>query len=483
MKKVFLLSIAVLFCKLTEAQKYYGIANSNYSGINGLYINPAHIADNRLKADINLLSGNGAVNQNYGYIESFKNLTNAIKDGTDINFIKNSNSNNVGFAVLGEVRLPSFMFQLGKKQAIGFLARGRVVGSGRGINSNFFTLINDGIKDVKVANGTSFNSGKVNTTINAFTELGVVYGRELLNKGKNYLKAGVILKRYNGLEFSSIQFRDFNIKILDTATSRVEFNGVITASKSFNTNKGFDDITSNNLLFGGKGNGFGVDIGGVYEYRDDEEGSTSRAENKYKFKVGFAIQDLGSMKYKASGNNENYIINTNGPKIANRVDTANIKFDDVTTYFKSIPGVTANKDNNTTKVAAPSSFTIYTEYKLTRRVYLNALFTSGILGNNKLGNKTDFQTILTPRFEGKFLDFGLPISYNGLSKDVKVGVGLRLGILFIGSDDILNIGAGMGKLTGSNVYIGLHAGIPYKKQKERKQKEEPLPESLKKQLL
>ncbi len=459
-----------------NAQRYYGIANSNYAGVNGLYINPGNIADNRLAADIQVFSANGAVNQNYGYIESFKNLTNAVKDGTDINFIKNSNTDNVGMNVLGELRGPSFMFQVGKKQAIGFLSRGRVIGSGRGLNTNLFTLINDGIKDVKLANGTSFNSGKVNTTINAFTELGIVYGREIMNNGPNFLKAGITLKRYNGIEFSSVRFKDFNIKLIDTSTSKVEFNGSIEASKSFNNNDGFDNITSNNVLFGGKGGGFGLDIGAVYEYRDEDPVSTFRYENKYKFKLGFSIQDVGSMKYKASTNNENYLINTNGPKVANRVDTANIEFDDVTTYFRTIPGVTATKDNGATTVKAPTTFTLYADYRFAKRVYVNALFTVGLVGDKSAGNRTAFQAIVTPRFEGKFLDAGLPISYNALSKDVKVGVGLRLGLLFVGSDDILSSMVGIGKLTGSNVYAGLRAAIPYRKAKERKEKEEELPE-------
>ncbi|MFN0082891.1 MAG: DUF5723 family protein [Ferruginibacter sp.] len=477
MRQAFFTVAVIFFCASTEAQKYYGIANSNYAGINGLYINPANAADNRMLGDIHLISGNGAINQNYGYLSSFKNLTNSIQYGTDINFIKNSNSDNVGFAALGEVRGPSFMFQIEKKQAVGFLSRGRVVGSARGINSNLFTLLNDGVENVEVANGTSFSSGKANTTINAFTELGIVYGREILNERRNYLKAGITLKRYNGIEFSSIQFKDFNIKILDTAISRVEFNGVINASKSLNFEN--DEITSKNLFFGGKGGGFGVDIGAVYEYRDEEPVSTLGYENKYKFKIGFAIQDLGSMRYKASASNENYVINTNGPKVANMVDTAYIEFDDVTSYFRTIPGVTATKDNGSTKVQAPTTFTLYGDYRFGKRIYLNALFTSGLVSNKNPGNKTGFQAIVTPRYESKFLDAGLPISYNGLSKDVKVGVGLRLGILFFGSDDILSTAAGIGKLTGSNAYAGLHAGIPHKKPKKRKQKEEVLPEPLK----
>ena len=475
MKNGLFFVIFLFFVQISIAQRYYGIANSNYAGVNGLYINPANISDNLLKADIHLISGNGAVNQNYGYIESFKNLTNAIKNGTDIKFIKNSNSDNVGINVLGELRGPSFMFQVGKKQAIGFLSRGRVVGSGRGINSNLFTLINDGIKELKLANGTSFNSGRVNTTINAFTELGIVYGREIMSAGHNYLKAGVTLKRYNGIEFSSIRFKDFNIKLLDTATSKVEFNGNIVASKSFNNANGFDNITSNNLLFGGKGNGLGIDIGAVYEYRDEDPVSTFRYENKYKFKIGFSIQDLGSMKYKASGSNENYLINTNGPKVANQVDTAKIEFDDVTSYFRTIPGVTATKENGATKVTAPTTFTFYADYKFANRIYVNALFAGGLVGDNKAGNRTAFQAIVTPRFEGKSLDVGLPISYNALSKDVKVGVGLRLGLLFVGSDDILSSVVGIGKLTGSNAYAGIHAAIPYKKAKQGKEKVLPEP--------
>ena len=467
---------AFLVAISTQAQRYYGIANSNYSGINGLYINPGNIADNRLAADIQLLSFNGAVNQNYGYIESFKNLTNAVKDGTDINFIKNSNTDNVGMNVLGELRGPSFMFQIDKKQAIGFLSRGRVVGSGRGLNTNLFTLINDGIKDVKLANGSSFNSGKVNTTINAFSEIGIVYGRELMNNGSNYLKAGITVKRYNGIEFSSIRFKDFNIKLIDTSTSKVEFNGSIEASKSFNNSEGFDNITSNNILFGGKGGGFGFDIGAVYEYRDGDPVSTERYENKYKFKLGFSIQDVGSMKYKASTNNENYLINTNGPKIANRVDTANIEFDDVTTYFRTIPGVTATKDNGATTVKAPTTITLFGDYRFTKRVYVNALFTAGVVGDRAAANQTAFQAIVTPRYESKFIDAGLPISYNALSKDVKVGIGLRLGLLFVGSDDILSSVIGIGKLTGSNVYAGLRVGFPYKKAKEEEVKEHAIPE-------
>jgi outer membrane protein OmpA-like peptidoglycan-associated protein len=471
MKKLLLLSLTITLSFCGFSQRYYGIANSNYAGINGLYINPANVADNRMLMDFQFFSVNAAVNQNYGYSKSFKALFDSATNGNDINFTKSSRTSNIGFNVLFEGRGPSFMMQVGKKTGIGLLTRGRIVGSGTGINTDYFTFINDGIKGVKLPNGTTFNSGNVNTNINMFTEIGLVYGREILNKEKNYLKGGIVVKRYNGLGFASARVNNFSVKLIDTATSKVNFNGEINGSGNGDFN--FDNFSVGDAFFNGSGSGLGFDIGAVYEHRigsEDEDGnkitSTSRAENKYKYKIGFAIQDIGSMKYKASANNENYFLKTNNITVSS-VDTASLAFDDLETYFKSIGGV-YTKDNNATKIKAPTVVTLYGDYKFTKHFYVNALFTGGLVGNNSAGTRTPFQAVVTPRFEGKFLDAGLPISYNGLSKDVKVGLGLRLGLIYIGSDDLIGSVTGISKVTSMNVYAGLHAAIPYKKAKKKK---------------
>jgi outer membrane protein OmpA-like peptidoglycan-associated protein len=473
MKKITCSLLALLSIGIaTQAQRYYGIANSNYSAINGLYINPANISDNRMLMDLQFASVNGAVNQNYGYISSFKNLTNAIKDGTDITFTRSNKTTNIGFNILGEVRGPSFMMQVGKKNAIGLLTRARLIGSGTGLNTESFSLINDGIKSLKLGNGTTFGAGNISTTNNAFTEIGLVYGREILNKGKNFIKGGIVLKRYNGLLYSSARFNNFNVKLIDTATSKVEFNGSIEAStnaKDFN----FENVSFNKAMFGGNGNGIGFDIGAVYEFREGDPVSKSNSDNKYKLKLGFSIQDIGSMKYKASADNENYSLSTNtGGAIIERVDTANIDFGNITEYFKNRTGFNATINNAATKVKAPTIATIYGDYKIAKRFYVNALFTGGLVNNKTAGNRTPFQAVVTPRFEGKFLDMGLPISYNGLSEDVKVGLGLRLGLIYVGTDDLISSATGLSKFTSANVYAGIHAAIPYRKPKTRKYKVE-----------
>ncbi len=476
MKNGLLFLVAVVLLQSATAQRYYGISNSNYAGINGLYINPAKISDNRLKADIQLFSGNAMLNQNYGYVPKFKNITQSFFDNKDLTFTNSNRKDNIGFDVLVELRGPSFMFQLNKKSAIGLLTRARIVGSGRGISNNLFTLINDGVKDLKLANGTEFNSGKVNIGINSFSETGIVYGRELMNNGQHFLKGGLTVKKYNGIDFSSIRFNDFRVKLIDTSISRVEFQGGIEASKSF-TNDNFDNISPGNIFSGGKGSGVGFGVGFEYEMRDGDPISTARYENKYKFKLGVSIQDIGSMKYKSTVDQENYSINMNGPKVVSRVDTANLEFEDVTTYFKTIPGVTAVKNNNATKVKAPTTVTLYGDVRLSNHVYLNALFVGGLVGDKTAGTRMPFQAVVTPRFESKVFDFGLPIAYNGLSKDVKAGLGLRIGFLFLGSDDIIS--NMIGKVRGANAYVGLRVGFPYRKPKEKKEVEEEVKEEVK----
>jgi outer membrane protein OmpA-like peptidoglycan-associated protein len=475
MKKINLLFFVFLIIQFTtSAQRYYGIASSNYAATNGLYINPANIADNRMLMDLNFSSLNLSANQNYGHVKNLRTLSNYIIDGTDLNFIRNNRIENVGFNLLGELRGPSFMMQLGKKEAIGLLTRVRIVGSGNGINTDYFSFLNDGIRGVKLGNGTTFTSGNVNTNVHAFTEIGIIYGREVVNDGKNYVKIGATLKRYNGLAYSSARLNNFSVKLIDTATSTVQFSGGLDVSQSA---ENFENTASKSILFGGAGSGIGIDIGALYEFRDAEEISTARYENKYKFKIGFALQDVGKVKYKTSPSNEHFKLNFPSPKTVGRVDTANIGFDDQASYFKSI-GAFYTKDSLTTKIKAPTVFTLYGDYKISKHIYVNALFTGGLVGNKTNGTRTAFQTVVTPRFESIYFDAGLPISYNGLSQNIKVGLGVRLALFYLGTDDLISTVTGLTKFTSANIYFGMHAAIPYRKPRERKQKEE-IPEVVK----
>jgi outer membrane protein OmpA-like peptidoglycan-associated protein len=468
---------AVFLCLLlgasfiTKAQRYYGIAHSNYAGVNGLYINPANISDNRLKIDVHLASFNALLNQNYGKIKLING--GLLSSGTELDYTKSTNSNKTGFDFMAEARLPSFMFQLDKKRALGFSIRGRLFGGARGFDNDFLKLFDDGIADdSKLANGTIINAGKASLDVQALSELNATYGQTLYNKGKHFIKGGITLKYYTSAGYSGVRYDNFSIKLLDTAINvkQASYNGAFKASTTFSDGEQFDDFKIGDIFGNPNGKGFGVDLGAVYELREGDPVSDKRYENKYKLKLGLSITDLGFVNYKSTTFNRNYAVNTNGPKAVNRYDTASFDLDDPTAYFRTIPGgITATTDNNAVKTKAPLAINIYADYKLAKHIYVNASLFTGLIGDNSFGVRQPLQVMLTPRFESSFFDFGLPISYNNLSKDVKVGVGMRLGFLFFGFDDLGPI-ANKKKFSGANIYAGLRVGFPYRPKKERNKK-------------
>ncbi len=462
---VCLLLITSIF---VQAQRYYGIAHSNYAGVNGLYINPANISDNRLQADIQLGSFNALFNQNYGKVKTIRQFDN-------YEFIEGNKNGKSGFDILGEARLPSFMFQLDKKSGLGFSWRSRALATARGFDNSFLRLFADGIDDdSKLANGTVITAGKASLDVQSLSEINGTYGRELYNNRKHFVKGGITLKYYASAGFSSARYDNFSIRLTDTSRNvkSATINGAFKASTTYSNGNQFDDFDLNfNTLFRNTpGKGFGVDLGAVYEYRDDESLHDKRYENKYKLKVGFSLTDLGFIRYKANPNNRNYVVNTNGNRGILRYDTASFDLDDPTKYFRSIAGVTATADNGAVKATAPLAISLFADYRLARHFYVNANVFSGLIGSNTFGVRQSLQVMLTPRFESSFFDFGVPISYNNLSKDVKFGAGMRLGFFFLGSDDLGAL-VQRNNFKGANIYAGLRVGIPYKKDKVKEVKE------------
>lgn len=60
-----------LFCLVPakgSSQEALGIVNSNYTGVNSLWINPANVANSRNSISINLLAGDLFVNSNYIFV-------------------------------------------------------------------------------------------------------------------------------------------------------------------------------------------------------------------------------------------------------------------------------------------------------------------------------------------------------------------------------------------------------------------------------
>ena len=109
-------------CSLAAmAQFNLGIATSNWSGTNSLYLNPANIADSRERFTIDLVSLSMGVDNNLGSLNSKGGLIGAITNGNSSNLFSYSNNNQFSLlAPYGRVNGPGFMISINHKHSIAF---------------------------------------------------------------------------------------------------------------------------------------------------------------------------------------------------------------------------------------------------------------------------------------------------------------------------------------------------------------------------
>src|SRR6476646_3424040 len=73
-KCAIVMCLVFMFIEVSYSQTYPGYRTGNYTGVNGVFFNPANIADNRFKWNINLFAINGFVGTDQGGLK-FSDIT------------------------------------------------------------------------------------------------------------------------------------------------------------------------------------------------------------------------------------------------------------------------------------------------------------------------------------------------------------------------------------------------------------------------
>src|SRR3954468_11785736 len=114
------------------SQTYPGYRTGNYTGVNGVFFNPANIADNRFKWNINLVAVNGFVGTDQGGLK-FSDISNSLNaNDLKTNLLKgHTQLNSLDYVdILG----PSFMVSLSPKTSIALTTRSRVFANVKDVN-------------------------------------------------------------------------------------------------------------------------------------------------------------------------------------------------------------------------------------------------------------------------------------------------------------------------------------------------------------
>ncbi|HEY2648918.1 MAG TPA: DUF5723 family protein, partial [Puia sp.] len=293
---------ATVFASVSYAQTYPGYRTGNYTGVNGAFFNPANIADNRFKWDINLAAINGFAGADQGGIK-FSDITHNF-DANDLksNILKGqSHVNSLDYAdLLG----PSFMLSLSPNTSIALTTRSRVFANVKDVNGDLVNAIIDPA-GAGITTPVALDGARTITHTTGWTEIGGSVGQVFSKKGSHhFFKGGITLKYIAGTADAYMTTNGISGSLQSLGNTTV-VEGPAAGYISINaTNANFTDYKFNDL-FKFNGQGFGGDIGFVYEYRPNMDYSmytNDRWANKYKLKIGVSLLDVGMIKFNQSGN-------------------------------------------------------------------------------------------------------------------------------------------------------------------------------------
>lgn len=491
MKKTIVLALLACFCLAVKAQNWIGLSAGNRAGINGIYLNPATIVDNRLAVHINLFGTGTNVYNNYISFSGEKTLLRYIREGDTLgvkNTAENLNGKDKVLNFSNEMRGPSFMVSLHPKHAIAFSTRSRVFLQAVDVSQPIARMIRWGLDDstqgFEGPDGLNFeelyNQTRFGINVNAFTEIGFTYATVLLDNKKHFLKAGITYKHLSGLYTFYLKNEGGNgVKISGDDSLTFDNTNISYGymNEGFYRNQSGDfDNPSINQLFGTNriGKGFGLDVGVTYELRPDYEKYKytldgkerwDKTKNKYLLRVSGTLMDFGQIRYSNQQYIKNNVIARNKVVTWGSLDTVGKIFDNfdslgpgqsVFTRFDSAVGTVFGFESQSNEIISklPTAINLQADVKVVDNVYVNVLWLQGLRKKGAIGSRQFSMLALTPRYETDWFEASVPLALSNGYRNFTLGAMLRFGPVYIGSDNI------SGLIRKKNVYgLDFYAGL------------------------
>lgn len=453
------------------AQDFLGFSGSNYSGVNGINLQPASIVDSRYKLDVNIIGGSIFLYNNHIGLHTDVLRDSAAFDDPKfkdnyIVFKDHNKSKSIIFR--NNLELPSALYTLSRKDAVSFSWRMRSYVNIDGIEPNLATLAWEELNYPNLYNANLTNK-KLSIQAMSWVEYGAGYGRVLMDEGKNFIKAGARIKLLQGLGAAYIFIDDLEYNFSSSDTLSL-FNSHVSYGHSQNIS-GLSEGGDFKYKFESSP-GIGLDMGVVYEYRpkwqkfkyemDGDTGLYMRNKNKYKFKVGFSVLDIGGIKFKRSELSRDFVANISDWDLnqLNGIGSLNQFEDTIKTLFEYADVKSTFRMNLPTAISAQFDYNIYADFYVNFTPFIALQFKNN---ENKIHDITTLS--LAPRWDHKWFGVFLPFSYNTLTGS-NFGLSLRMGPLILGTTDLLPY-IGTRNIYGADFFFALKVPIMYNNVKDK----------------
>lgn len=449
-----LLTATLLYFHTVNAQTLNGLSTGNYAGIVGLSFNPASIVDSRYKFDLNIAAAQYYFTNNYLYAKPllfarrmlqnspYNSSFSAVKEDL-MTPIEPPPTDRVRARQNTEFLFPlSFMLTTGKRSAIAISLRNRYEVTVDNLNPQTADLLYSEIQNPKLL-GINMNNDGFETRFMNWQEVGFTYGRVLFNANKHFFKFAVTGKWLGGNAAGFMQADQLNLKFSTPTTLSMQSPAIQYARTAradfglFNRRDMVTDVQASN---------FGFDAGVVYEFRgrvanfrytdEDYQSRLRRDMNKYTFRLGATLNDVGVLHYKRLP------LTRDHSAAINNWDFSGVKANNIsewdTAYSKQVQFDPNSPEDFS--VALPTALILNLDWHLFKGFYVNAAAQRRVIKiENRKGATTRMFTgewfAVTPRYEGR--GFGLYIPLLIRPDYTQIGATVRLGPFWIGSNNVL----------------------------------------------
>lgn len=487
--------LALLLLQSTAgfAQRQHGLINDNYGGYNTLQFNPANLADSRFKYNMNVLVFNTNIQNNYLQVEAPHSLYKFLYFTLDSNFLQQNfdypfeeyyvterlNNNDKTAIVNAKVNVASMQFGLNDRSGVSLGFTTRVVANARNVSQagiktflkNLDTLseVKQHQKELIGQQITLDNSGFAGM---GYQQYGAKYAFVANDKKRDFFKVGIGLDYNLGLFGGYFQGKDIDYTLTGVDTMALTSSELELAyiKEGFYT----DESRRLNDFFGKSslGRGFGVNVGFVYEKRNDykkyrykmnRKTHYDNSSNKYDWKLHASIVDLGFIRFENEDYARKISVSTSSDTLFwNDFDTVSRwkGTDDLDSFAASFFPGTTNDIRFT--MFTPATLNIGGDYKINDNFYLAANYSQSLITSSGKGVKLPSVFHVAPRYEAKWFTASLPLSVSKYYNVFNLGAYVRAGIFYMGTDNLGGMFTGK-KTNGYNLYAGFNWPIHYSK--------------------
>ncbi|MBN2237932.1 MAG: hypothetical protein JW729_10250 [Bacteroidales bacterium] len=446
--RFYLISIICFFfiIDLHAQGEMIGANASNTAGVNSLFLNPSAMHNQKVWLSINFFSGNLFLHTDFAYFDKnefkYTDLLNSTIQliehptgyGTELrSFYSYNSEKNTTFDENIRILGPSAMLMF-NQHAFAISTSVRVQSNVVNLTPDLANILAYGFSYFPQYN-YDYKVDHFSSSTMAWSEIGFSYAYRLNNESWNSWSFGISVKKLFGAGGAYLKVDNSTYTLIDSKTIDVE-NQQAQMGFALPIDYTTNEFINQNML---NGRGWAFDLGFTFQYLNKHQPKLNskrlceQAIIPYKFRLSFALLDIGSIKYFENAQTHDF---SNSVKV--RGDMNGVNLDNVNQVIQLMSdqfygSSTASLLDNSMKLALPMAASAQFDYNLEQlNLYFNASVIYGIPQKIAALHRPS-QISFTPRYETRLIEFSLPMSLYRF-KYPHIGIYLRYGIFGVGSD-------------------------------------------------